>query len=535
MTPARYPRRAVLRMGVSGAAAAAFLAACGFGGNAGMLASPPSTPSAKRAGDLRIGYAAPTGDRVGLSDAVYSRLVAFDLRNGRAYGDLAERFEVTPDGMTVTAKLREGMHFHPNAQNLADSLSADSIRRDFADRRAAGDYLFATAVDRIEAPDTRTIVLRMRAPFSLLLDYLADTTTGGVRAATRYSAVDAPMGSGPFVPVAHEDAGTTLVANPVYYRSSLPLLDRIHVLDGGPPRDLAALVAAGQLDIAFHPPDANAEQVRTPKGASNVTLLRRTSRRMRALGFSLAPEKAAGLTTRAVAAFKDARVRKAASLALDRTALLQLDDSTLAGPVGPAHVNDALSHDELAKHPLYKHDPQQAKQLLAAAGVPDLSFALEGANRVQTRAVITLVEKQLREVGFQPRTRLLPVTDWERLFLAGDFEAGVVELADLRTPDVGLRLCMSGGLTGTFSLWGFSSPAFDAAARKVFSEVDPRRRGERSRAAQRVLLDEVPPLLPLGSPPDQATIATSFQGFEFDAFEFNTTWNAAAWRLVAKK
>ena len=534
MTPARYPRRAVLRMGASGAAAAAFLAACGLG-NGGMLASAPSVPSAKRSGDLRIGYAAPTGDRVGLADAVYSRLVAFDPRSGRAYGDLAERFEVTPDGMTVMAKLREGMHFHPNAKNLADSLSADNVRRDFADRRAAGDYLFSTAVDRIEAPDTRTVVLRMRAPFSLLIDYLADTTTGGIRAATRYSVVDAAMGSGPFVPVAREDAGTTLVANPVYYRANLPLLDRIHVLDSAAPRDLAASVASGELDIAFHPADATAEQVRTPKGASTATLLRRTSRRMRALGFSLAPEKAAGLTTRAVAAFKDARVRKAASLALDRAAILQVDDSTLAGPVGPAHVNDALSRDELAKHPLYKHDPQQAKQLLAAAGVPDLSFALEGANRMQTRAVITLVEKQLREVGFQPRTRLLPNADWERLFLAGDFEAGVAEFDDMRTPDVGLRLAMSGGLTGTFSLWGFSSPAFDAAARKVFAEVDPRRRGERSRAAQRVLLDEVPPLLPLGSPPDQATIGNSFQGFEFDAFEFNSTWNAAAWRLGTAK
>ena len=184
---------------------------------------------------------------------------------------------------------------------------------------------------------------------------------------------------------------------------------------------------------------------------------------------------------------------------------------------------------------LYQHDPAEARKLLDAAGIPELAFALEGASRPQTREVLQLMEKQLREVGFAPRPRLLPVADWERLFLAGDFVVALVEFAELRTPDLGLRLCMSGGLSGTFSLWGFSSPAFDAAARKAFAEIDPKRRGERSRAAQRVLLDEVPPLLPLTSPPDYATVAPSVQGFEFDAFEFNTTWNAAAWRLNGKK
>jgi peptide/nickel transport system substrate-binding protein len=427
------------------------------------------------------------------------------------------------------------MHFHPDASNLAASLTAENVRRDFETRSSAHEYLFFSAVQGIETPDTRTVVLRMRAPFSLLVDYLADSATGAIRGAARYTVADAPVGSGPFVPAAHEAAGTTLVANPLYYREHLPQLDRVHIIDGGQPRDLTASVVAGALDVAIHPHDVPLEQLKLPAGPPVATLVRRTSRRMRALGFSLAAEKAGGVKTRAAPAFKDERVRRAASLALDRAAILALDDSTLSGPVGPAHVGDALPKDELAKHPLYQHDPVQAKQLLAAAGVPDLTFALEGASRTQTRAVLQLVEKQLVEVGFRPRSRLLPVADWERLFLAGDFEVGLVELDDMRTPDLGLRLCMSGGLSGAFSLWGFSSPAFDTAARKVFTEVDPARRGERSRAAQRVLLDEVPPLLPLSAPPDYATVGSAVQGFEWDAFEFNSTWDVASWWLAQKK
>lgn len=534
MPAARHPRRAVLRLGATGAVAAAFLASCGLGERSGALSTPPKTPSGTRKGNLRIGYAAPTGDPAGLSDAVYSRLLAMDPRSGKVYGDLARSFEVGPDGLSVTAKLRDGLRFHPNTQNLADALTAEDVRREFAERGALGEYLASAVIERIEAPDLQTVHMRLRAPFSLLFEYLSDTSTGAVRGRQRYSVVDAPLGSGPFVPAGLEDVGTTLVANPLYYRSRLPLSERVYIFDGGQPRDLSAAVAAGELDIAVHGIDAPLGQIKVPR-ESSAALVRRTSRRMRALGFSLAPEKAGGVLTRAVPAFRDARVRRAASLAIDRKAILELEDATLSGPVGPAHTGDALPPEELAKHPLYQHNPQEARKLLDAAGIPELGFALEGASRPQTREVMQLVEKQMREVGFTPRPRLLPVADWERLFLAGDFEVALVELADMRTPDIGLRLCMSGGLSGNFSLWGFSSPAFDAAARKVFTEVDPQRRGERSRAAQRVLLDEVPPILPLSAPPDHATVAAAVQGFEFDAFEFNTTWNAGTWRLGGKQ
>jgi ABC-type transport system substrate-binding protein len=141
----------------------------------------------------------------------------------------------------------------------------------------------------------------------------------------------------------------------------------------------------------------------------------------------------------------------------------------------------------------------------------------------------------LRDAGFVPRVRLLPLADWEPLFLAGDFEGALVEFDELRTPDLGLRLHMSGGLSGSFSLWGFSSPRYDAAARAVFSEVEIERRAELSRAAQRVLFDEVPAMFPLSTPPDYASVADRVSGFAFDAFEFNLGWLVAEWRFASEK
>ncbi len=539
MTITAHSRRALLRASLrlgGGMAVGALLAACGGDGSRSMLSPPPSAPSGRRQGSVRIGMTAASGDPVGLSDAVYSRLVALDPRTGKVHGDLARGFEVTNDGLTATVRLRDGLRFHADKDGLASALTAEGVRRDFAVRGQTGDYLFASVVDRVEAPDQQTVVLRMRAPFSLLFDYLADVQTGGVRAATAtYAVTGALLGSGPFVPVAREEAGTALVANPLYHRSELPLLERVQVLAGGPSRDPAAAVTRGELEVALHTAGSTEQESGTPQADIAATALRRTSRRMRGLGFSLAPQKGGGSQARAVPAMRDARVRQAVSLALDRKALAALEGGVLSGPVSPAHRTDAIPESELAKHPLYQHNPGEAKQLLEAAGQRELSFALEGANRPVTRAMAQLIERQLREAGFVPRVRLLPAADWEVLFLAGDFEGALVEFDEMRTPDIGLRLHLSGGLPGNFSLWGFSSPKYDAEARKAFAEIDPVRRGERARAAQRVLFDEVPAMFPLSAPPDYATVASTLRGYAFDAFEFNAAWLASEWRVEPKR
>lgn len=527
MTAPRYSRRRMLRLG-AGTALGAWLAACG-GSGLGILAKPPEVPGGKRAGSLRISVPLASADPVVLPNLVYSRLVTLDPRRNALYGDLAESVEVTLDGLEVRFRLRDGLRFHADAAGLAAALTAEDVRRDFAVRAAAGEYLFAKAIERVDIPDIRTVVLRMRAPFNRLFDYLADASIAGIRSSARYSRVDAPIGSGPFVPATREAIGVALVANPLYHRKPLPLLEQVQVFDGGPSRDVAAAIADGELGIGIYATDTKPQD-----GHGQVVTAKRVSRRMRSVGFSLLAQKGTA-QTRAIPAFQDERVRRAASLAIDRQFLIAMDGSALTGPVGPAHAAEALPEDELRKHPLYRHDPEQAKQLLDAAGKSGLGFALEGSNRPAIRAMAQAVEGQLRVAGFAPRVRLMPAADWEPSFLAGDFEAAIVELDELRTPDIGLRLHVSGGLSGTFSPWGYSSPVYDAAARKVFTELNPAIRAQRSREAQRALLDAVPAMFPLAAPPDYASLSPELRGYEFDAFEFNESWLGAQWRLESGK
>ena len=113
----------------------------------------------------------------------------------------------------------------------------------------------------------------------------------------------------------------------------------------------------------------------------------------------------------------------------------------------------------------------------------------------------------------------------------GDFEATMLEIGPLASPDLGLRLHTSKGLDGGFSLWGYSNPPYDAAVSDALSAVDPAERARASREAQRLLLDAVPAMLPLSATVEYASVDPRIGGFEWDAYGFNDRWLAARWTV----
>ena len=156
---------------------------------------------------------------------------------------------------------------------------------------------------------------------------------------------------------------------------------------------------------------------------------------------------------------------------------------------------------------------------------------LEAPRRQPLRALAQLVTRQLRSAGFLPQLELLDDDQLQRNLAAGDFEAILFELDPLRTPDLGLRLHSTGGLDGVFSPWGYSNPVYDQAVREAFLELDPAVRARAARRAQRLLLDDVPAMLPLPEPVERIAIADSVAEYEYDAYEFNERSLASHWHL----
>ncbi|GMU40981.1 MAG: hypothetical protein AMXMBFR23_18470 [Chloroflexota bacterium] len=534
----RFGRRRFLALG-AGVVGGVLLGACGADEEAPAATAtavstgivrlrtrdvPPGTPrqtSALSLGTLR-------GPSVEMTDReqflVYSRLVAVDPRTASVFGDLANSVEVL-EPLVVRIALRPGSFFHPALSGgEAKPVTAEAVAIDFERRRSEGVFLFRDVIQQVEARGEHQLVLRLAAPFGLLFEYLS-RPDASIRGAARYSAFDAPVGSGPFVPALVEGRDRLYAANPLLTGGLAPRLGQVLVRGAASEGELDAMFGSGEVHVRMHPDAASREHAR---GLPDRVEVSRPAQVLRGLAFSLLAHGDDASRQRAEF-FQDQRVRRAAAFALDHDAIRAIDDAYLSGPVGPAHAGDALSEEELSEHPLYQHDPAEARALLSAAGALDLPLRLSHPDGSAMLPVAAAVAEQLQRAGFAPRLQPMGDAEFEAALGRGDFETAVFDLEGIETPDLGLRLHTTGGLDGQRSPWGYSNPVYDAAVTAALSELDPLHRARRSREAQRLLLDDVPAMIPLAAPRQYASLQSGVEGFEYDAYAFNEAYLASAW------
>jgi len=108
--------------------------------------------------------------------------------------------------------------------------------------------------------------------------------------------------------------------------------------------------------------------------------------------------------------FNDVRVRQALSLAIDRQTLIEqtLEGAGVLNAAVPAFLRDwTLPVDQLGEGArYYKHDPVEARRLLAAAGYPNgfpasVCFTTYGSNTLVDQVQVIL--KALKDVGVDAR------------------------------------------------------------------------------------------------------------------------------------
>ena len=537
-----YSRRQALRtFGVLGAAAGlgGFGIACGDDRESGGDAATPvpvlpslAPTRSSRSGRLRLGVlrsSEPGAQSLSRLEQLltYSGLVAVDPRDASVHGDVATSFEIA-EPLEVRFSVRTGIFLHADVDGLAMPLTAELVARDLQRAMTEEEGLLSTVIEAVEAPDDTTLLVRLRAPFSLLFELLG-APEARIRGSTRYSSFTDPVGSGPFVPAGQDASGNALVANQRFHDTDYPLIEQINVLHFADEGDLDTAFLASQLDVRHHPSALSLKRVLERRGTQRME---RPARTLRGLGLSLLPNKG-GLPTAHLDAFQDERVRRAVSLSVDRELLASLDGSAVASPVGAAHRADSLPSSELSTHPLYQHDPAGAAKLLQAAGAESSAFRILTPEQSNLRQLSDLVSGQLRGAGFDAMVQLEDEETWSKAFFAGDFEASLFELDGFETPDVGLRLHTGGGVDSNFSLWGYSNPVFDASVNAALSELVPERRASAFREAQRVLLEDAPGMFPLVTPTEVASAGSRVVGYAFDAFDFNAGWLAAQWERPA--
>ena len=332
----------------------------------------------------------------------YNNLVQYDpLDPNRIIPDLAERWEVSPDGMRYTFSLVKGVTFHDGKPcDSADvKVSLDRIRKPpsgvISLRREA-----LTAIEEIQTPDPWTVVVTLKQPNPSLPANLA----GGHMSIYPKHVLEAQgdmkkviVGTGPFKLKKYtRGVSVELERNPDYWVRGRPYLDGITIYIMPDPNSAYAAFRTGRLLLLRFLELSLGKRAEQELGSQ--ILMQRT----RGIGFY-----AFNMNTKR-RPWDDSRVRQAVSLAIDRRtsiAVVSEGEGELGGSMPPSSPS-ALSAEELATVPGYDVDIEanraRARQLLAEAGFPDGSKTTMLTRKLPLSEKLSVFMKdQLAKIGIQ--------------------------------------------------------------------------------------------------------------------------------------
>ena len=286
---------------------------------------------------------------------VYEGLTRID-ETGRVLPALAEAWEVSDDGRAYTFHLRQGVRF-------SDGTAFDSgdVQFSFA-RNAAPDSTnprrsYFTQIVRIDTPNARTVVLTLAEPSGLFLFHLAESASVIVAPETAATNAVAPVGTGPFRFESWTPGeSVTLVRNPMYRDPGTVALDGVTFRFIGDAAGQIAALQAGDIDYL---PNIAAVEAAAELAADE---------RFQVLVGSTEGETILALNN-ARAPFDDIRVRRALSHAIDRAEIIAGAMFGHGTPIGSHFAPHHPAYVDLTD--VYPHDPDRARELLAAAGLPD--------------------------------------------------------------------------------------------------------------------------------------------------------------------
>ena len=433
--------------------------------------------------------------------------------------DLAESVDISADGLVYTFILRDGIMFHHGRKAVAEDFRW-SIERAVSPEKASWVQGFMTSVAGydvfvageaptlagVAAPDDRTIVITLSQPDARLLSILGippfyvlpreEVERLGDEFLTH------PVGTGPYKLLSFDSASSQMIATrfeDYIYRDHLPYLDEVEVrwnVTG----DIQYLqVVRGDADLTMGVPTSVVPDIMAdPEQAARFTAQDALDVNWWAFSVTRAP-------------FDDVRVRQAINLAVDRARTASFG----INPTGHLFPPSLLGFSETA--PVYAHDPDRARALLAEAGVPDIELRIGvfGATSGNGVRIAQLIAQDLEAVGIRSVIE-------QRQESVLDIGTAVTDKYDMWNhgwgmglPDPSELAASLFGTGGAGNLGGYSNPALDAKARDAIGITDREARARAYAEIEADLLADAPFLF-MGVAQLNSMRSARLQNFVFD-------------------
>ena len=455
---------------------------CGTG-----TATSTSTSAVKDGGTLNIALSsdAPKLDP-SLSSSVYDRYVfqsVFDKlvdldKDGKIVPMLADKWDVTADGLNYTFKLHAGVKFQDGTD-----FNAEAVKFNF-DRnmdKASPRKNELGEVKSVSVVDPLTVKVELKHPFTPFLSILTDRAGMMVSpAAVKKEGVDFvnnPVGTGPFT-FKEKIKGTsiTLVKNPNYWQKGLPHLDQVVYKIIADANVAAVNLKSGQVDMTdWRFPTKEIENF---KAIPNMTVLSQAGQGY--IGFYLNVTKPP---------FNQKELRQAVDVLLDRDAMVKLikDGAATAGrsPFGPGN----LAFGDSDKY--QKTDVAKAKELLAKAGKPDgFSFTFKTGTSPDNQRLAEMIQSMLKPAGITMNIEKLEFGTMLDQTQKGNFEASATSWSGRPDPDQNIYDQNVTGGAQNYSK--YSNPQVDKLLQDARKELDSGKRKVIYDQAMTIINEELP-------------------------------------------
>ncbi|HSS85905.1 MAG TPA: ABC transporter substrate-binding protein [Reyranella sp.] len=374
---------------------------------------------------LRIGLAEdpdildPTMARTYVGRIVFSAFCdkLFDIdEKANIVPQLALSHESSEDGKTVIIKLRPGVKFH-DGEPLDAEAAKYSLERHL-NMKGSFRRPELAAVDTVEVVDPLTIKLNLKQPFSPLFAQLTDRAGMMVSPKAAEAAGDKfalhPVCAGPYKFVERIPQDRIVVEKFAdYWNKDHVFIDKITYLPIVDSTVRLANLRSGGLDMMER---VLATDIKTVRDDPKLKLSKAVSLGWFALLINVANGPKADNPLG-----KDARVRRAFDLSIDREALNQVVFNGEFQP-GNQWVNPQSPYYQQA-FPIPKRDIAKAKALMKEAGVTGpvtIDFML--GNSPEERAVGEVLQSMTAEAGFDLKLRVVEAATAFKSAEDGDFQ-----------------------------------------------------------------------------------------------------------------
>jgi peptide/nickel transport system substrate-binding protein len=441
-----------------------------------------------------------------IAEQIFNKLIENDAKQNQKPG-LAESWR-TIDDLTWEFKLRRGVKFHDGSDFTAADV-AYSIERPGIINTPGGFTIFTRSIVEKIIVDPYTIRLKTLTPYPNMptdMSGLIIVSAKAARGATNadFDSGKATIGTGPwkFVRYAKGDR-IELVRNDNYWGPK-PVWDKVtfRLITSDPSR-IAALLSGDVQMIEVIPPADYANL----KNNKDIAIFTTVSNRMIHLHLDSNRDKSPFITDKAGKPleknpFKDARVRKAFSKAINRNAIVERTMDGLAIPAGQLMPEGFFGVSPNLKAEPF--DPEGARKLLAEAGYPDgFGLTLHGPNNryVNDEQIVQAVAQMLTRVGIATRVETLPFAVYVSRANKVEFSAALlgwgVSTGEGTYPLRSLIATynQAKGL-GTWNWGRYSNPPMDALLEQALATVDNPKRDKLLQQATEVMINDTG-LIPL--------------------------------------